>query len=108
MIVPKVIDITGPIIGDTNIAATMFVALFSIKPSPAKELEKNSRINSAYAIKFQIHATHQAVKINRIKSNEHWPPLRTPSTTCFTVSLDLIDSTKLFHFETASLLSALI
>lgn len=29
---------TGPISGDTNIAATMFDALFSIKPKPANEL----------------------------------------------------------------------
>lgn len=31
-------DITGPINGDTNMAAVMFGALFSISPSAAKEL----------------------------------------------------------------------
>ncbi|KNC25478.1 hypothetical protein FF38_09913 [Lucilia cuprina] len=30
------------------------------------------------------------------------PPERTPSTTCLTVSFDLIDSTKLFHLESSS------
>lgn len=41
MIVPKVIDMTGPINGDTNIAATIFDALFSTRPSAASELKKN-------------------------------------------------------------------
>lgn len=35
---PKVIDITGPISGDTNIAAVILGALFSTKPSAAREL----------------------------------------------------------------------
>lgn len=38
IMVPKVMDITGPIRGDTNIAATMFEALFSTSPRAAKEL----------------------------------------------------------------------
>lgn len=37
--VPKVIDITGPISGDTNMAAVIFGALFSTKPKAAKELQ---------------------------------------------------------------------
>lgn len=43
IIVPNVIDMTGPISGDTNIAAVIFGALFSIKPNAANELcgEKN-------------------------------------------------------------------
>lgn len=40
MITPNVTDITGPIKGDTNIAAVMFGALFSIKPNAANELGK--------------------------------------------------------------------
>lgn len=40
IIVPKVMDITGPIRGDTNIAATIFEALFSTSPRAAKELHK--------------------------------------------------------------------
>lgn len=38
MIAPKVMDITGPIKGETNIAATIFGALFSTNPRAAKEL----------------------------------------------------------------------
>lgn len=38
MIAPNVIDMTGPIRGETNIAATIFGALFSTNPSAAKEL----------------------------------------------------------------------
>lgn len=38
MIAPNVIDITGPIKGETNIAATIFGALFSTNPRAAKEL----------------------------------------------------------------------
>jgi hypothetical protein len=38
MIVPKVMDITGPINGDTSIAATIFDALFSTRPRAASEL----------------------------------------------------------------------
>lgn len=38
IIVPKVIDMTGPIKGETNIAAVIFGALFSINPRAAKEL----------------------------------------------------------------------
>lgn len=38
MIAPNVIDITGPISGDTNIAAVIFGALFSIRPNAANEL----------------------------------------------------------------------
>lgn len=41
MIVPNVIDITGPMSGETNMAATMFDALFSTRPRAAKELYKN-------------------------------------------------------------------
>lgn len=40
IIIPNVTDITGPISGDTNIAATIFGALFSINPSAANELKK--------------------------------------------------------------------
>lgn len=39
IIVPNVIDITGPISGETNMAAVIFGALFSTKPSAAKELK---------------------------------------------------------------------
>lgn len=39
IIVPNVIDMTGPISGDTNIAAVIFGALFSIKPNAASELQ---------------------------------------------------------------------
>lgn len=38
IIAPNVILITGPINGDTNIAATMFEALFSTSPNAASEL----------------------------------------------------------------------
>lgn len=38
IIVPKVIDITGPIKGETSIAATMLDALFSTRPRAASEL----------------------------------------------------------------------
>lgn len=38
MIAPNVIDMTGPIRGETNIAATIFGALFSTNPRAAKEL----------------------------------------------------------------------
>lgn len=38
IIIPNVTDITGPINGDTNIAAVIFGALFSINPNAAKEL----------------------------------------------------------------------
>lgn len=39
IIAPNVIDITGPISGDTNMAATIFGELFSTKPRAAKELQ---------------------------------------------------------------------
>lgn len=38
IIAPNVILITGPINGDTNIAATIFEALFSTSPNAASEL----------------------------------------------------------------------
>lgn len=38
IIVPNVIDITGPMSGDTSMAATMFEALFSTRPNAAREL----------------------------------------------------------------------
>lgn len=38
IIAPNVIDITGPISGETNMAATIFGALFSTRPRAAKEL----------------------------------------------------------------------
>lgn len=41
IIVPNVIDMTGPIKGETNIAAVIFGALFSINPRAAKELQHN-------------------------------------------------------------------
>lgn len=44
IMVPKVMDITGPIRGDTNIAATMFDALFSTRPSAANELENRIKL----------------------------------------------------------------
>lgn len=40
MIAPNVIDITGPISGETSIAATIFGALFSTKPRAARELSR--------------------------------------------------------------------
>lgn len=40
IMVPNVIDITGPISGETNIAATMFEALFSTRPKAARELKQ--------------------------------------------------------------------
>lgn len=40
MMAPKVIDMTGPISGETSIAAVMLGALFSTNPSAAKELGK--------------------------------------------------------------------
>lgn len=40
IIAPNVIDITGPINGDTNIAAVIFGALFSISPNAANELNR--------------------------------------------------------------------
>lgn len=43
MIAPNVIDITGPINGDTNIAAVIFGALFSIRPKAANELKPTER-----------------------------------------------------------------
>lgn len=46
MIVPNVMDITGPMSGDTNMAATMFEALFSTSPSAARELGLIRKINS--------------------------------------------------------------
>lgn len=39
IIVPNVMDITGPIKGDTNMAATIFGELFSTKPNAAKQLK---------------------------------------------------------------------
>lgn len=45
IITPNVTDITGPISGDTNIAAVMFGALFSIRPKAAKELQLNIHIS---------------------------------------------------------------
>lgn len=39
MMVPKVMDITGPMRGETNIAATMLDALFSTRPRAARELK---------------------------------------------------------------------
>ncbi len=39
IIAPNVIDMTGPINGETNIAAVMFGALFSTNPSAANELK---------------------------------------------------------------------
>lgn len=41
IIAPKVTAITGPIRGETNIAATIFGELFSTRPRAAKELEGN-------------------------------------------------------------------
>ena len=38
IIAPNVIDITGPIKGETSIAAVIFGALFSTNPSAANEL----------------------------------------------------------------------
>ena len=38
IIAPNVILITGPINGETNIAATIFEALFSTSPNAASEL----------------------------------------------------------------------
>lgn len=38
-IAPNVIDMTGPINGDTSIAAVIFGALFSIRPKAANELK---------------------------------------------------------------------
>lgn len=43
IIAPNVIDITGPISGETNMAATIFGALFSTSPSAARELQGESR-----------------------------------------------------------------
>lgn len=40
IIAPNVIDITGPISGETNMAATIFGALFSTSPSAARELQE--------------------------------------------------------------------
>lgn len=39
IIAPNVIDITGPINGETNMAAVIFGALFSTSPNAAKELQ---------------------------------------------------------------------
>lgn len=39
IIAPNVIDMTGPINGDTSIAAVIFGALFSMRPRAANELE---------------------------------------------------------------------
>lgn len=44
MIAPNVIAMTGPINGDTNIAAVMFGELFSIRPNAANELVRKSII----------------------------------------------------------------
>lgn len=49
IIAPNVIDITGPINGETNIAAVIFGALFSISPSAANELfHQNTNFSSIY------------------------------------------------------------
>ena len=40
IIAPNVIDMTGPINGDTNIAAVILGALFSISPKAASELKR--------------------------------------------------------------------
>lgn len=45
IITPNVTDITGPISGDTNIAAVIFGALLSIRPKAAKELQLNVNIS---------------------------------------------------------------
>jgi hypothetical protein len=53
MIAPNVIDITGPMSGDTSIAATIFEALFSINPRAAKELEaKKNQFGKLLKIPF--------------------------------------------------------
>lgn len=44
MMAPNVIAMTGPINGDTNIAAVIFGELFSIRPNAANELERKSII----------------------------------------------------------------
>lgn len=44
IIAPNVMDITGPINGDTNIAAVIFGALFSINTSAANELYVDSQL----------------------------------------------------------------
>lgn len=40
MMKPNVMDMTGPMSGDTSIAAVMLGALFSTRPRAAKELKK--------------------------------------------------------------------
>lgn len=46
MMKPNVMDITGPMRGDTSIAAVMLGALFSTRPRAAKELNDRKQISS--------------------------------------------------------------
>lgn len=55
MMAPKVIDITGPMRGETSIAATMLLALFSTNPKAASELNENIKTNQKkIKIKFYL------------------------------------------------------
>lgn len=54
IIVPNVIDITGPMSGETNIAATILEALFSTKPNAASELKL--KIKYVYGFYFTFNS----------------------------------------------------
>lgn len=62
MIAPNVIDMTGPIRGETNIAATIFGALFSTNPRAAKEL---------FQTKILCIIETLCICINRVYENEN-------------------------------------
>lgn len=67
IIAPNVIDITGPISGETNMAATIFGALFSTSPSAARELQGVGG-GGMWICSLQsgcaAHSTHSAVTIS--------------------------------------------
>ena len=58
---PNVMDMTGPMSGETNMAATMFGALFSTMPKAAKELQdtKSFKSYNKYVVYVQSNAAPQ-------------------------------------------------
>lgn len=52
IIVPNVTAITGPISGETNIAAVIFAELFSMRPNAANALQIKQKKNSFENVTF--------------------------------------------------------
>lgn len=60
IMVPNVMDMTGPMRGETNMAATMFEALFSTRPNAARELKQKFKIFwNADFINLQLPSSNQ-------------------------------------------------